>query len=67
MADEALTCPNCGSQQIVNIQLPRHSGDHSVHTTQAAHRCKDCATQWTDRDQWLADHDDSRPTPESPI
>ena len=58
MVDDALTCPNCGSSEVVNIQLPRHTKDHTVHTTQTALRCKDCGTQWTDREQWIKDHDE---------
>ena len=56
MVDDALTCPNCGSQEVVNIQLPRHTNDHTVHTTQTALRCKDCGTQWTNREQWIKEH-----------
>jgi transcription elongation factor Elf1 len=59
MVDDALTCPNCGSPEVVNIQLPRpHKEGVATQGTQTALRCKVCGTQWTDREQWRAEHPD---------
>jgi predicted RNA-binding Zn-ribbon protein involved in translation (DUF1610 family) len=56
--DDVLSCPNCGSAEVVNIQLPRPHRDGAPQGTQTGHRCKVCGTQWTDRDQWLREHPD---------
>jgi hypothetical protein len=46
MAEQRRACPECGSEKVTTIRLPRPVAPGQPPATQMGFRCLECDTQW---------------------
>jgi len=51
-----MACPNCGSEKLTNIRLPRPTKPGEPPATQPGWRCLECDAQWSDPERWKSTH-----------
>jgi transposase-like protein len=51
-----MSCPNCGSEKLTTVRLPKPAKDGEPPSTQPGWRCLECDAQWSDPEQWRLTH-----------